>query len=108
VWANLVTFSNTPTEGITGVNDLPLISDDMIQVLPNPTDGRFQVLFRTDLDIVHLSIRNTEGREVGILHVPGVSAGDSRDMDLTDAPAGVYFLNIHTEQGVVMKKIIRK
>ncbi len=108
VWANLVTFSNQPTEGVTGVNDLPLTDPQTVQILPNPTDGKFRIEFRNDLEVVQLSIRNTEGREISQMQFSGIVAGDTRDMDLGDAPSGVYFLNVHTEQGIFMKKIIRK
>lgn len=108
VWANLITFSDGPNEGITGTDNLPNLPENAVLVLPNPSEGLFQLHFQQDFRAMRLSVFNTSGQQVFENNLPGKVSGDVVDIDLSGQPSGVYFLNLRSESGLLAKRLILK
>ncbi|MCL2511861.1 MAG: T9SS type A sorting domain-containing protein [Bacteroidales bacterium] len=94
--------------GETAITE-PKIID--IQIYPNPTDGRLQVM-GYELQVTSIEIFDVMGRMVTPLNPPeggrlptfgGVGGGN-----ISHLPSGIYFIRIQTEKGVVIEKIIKQ
>jgi hypothetical protein len=86
----------------TGINDLPALNS--LSVFPNPSNGK-----------IHLQTNGAEKFQGGMLTVYNVigevvysfkTITGQQDIDLSELPGGVYFLQIKNDQGMGIKKII--
>lgn len=82
----------------------PLGENDDWQIFPNPTDGMVQICGDQDSMTV-VQLISAEGR---CLEVPQRFNGDCRSLDFSALPAGVYFLRIPHQEGVISKKIVKQ
>ena len=96
-------------EPIEGIADHRLLD---VNIFPNPTSGQLQVT-SYELQVTGIEVfdvmgkrQKAEGRRQNeILHSP---FSILHSFDLSDLPAGVYFIRIQTEKGVVTRKIIKQ
>lgn len=79
------------------VNVSELQSPIFVSVYPNPTMGILTL--SSDSKIERASIKNTSGQEILVT--------TEKTINLTSFPSGVYFLNVQTDQGTVVKKILK-
>jgi autotransporter-associated beta strand protein len=91
-----------------GVEELQVTSYE-IQVYPNPTSGEV-IIATSDMRyaICDIEIFDVMGRMVFIVGTGHAPSLQSTTIDISHLPSGVYFLRIHTENGVVTKKIIKQ
>ncbi len=91
----------------TGIVDLESIYH--IEVYPNPTDASVfvNIVFDTQLDAV-FELRDMTGRSVmndkSLFNV----SSTIQEFDLTNVSAGMYYMNIRTAAGLLVKPIIRR
>ena len=92
------------------------VTDYEIQVYPNPATGELRIMNNEQLTINNVEIFDVLGRlvftspnpsEGGELATSPLERAGVR-LNVSDLPAGVYFVRITTEKGVVMKKITKK
>ena len=75
-----------------------------VRVYPNPATGELQVT-SYELQVTGVEVFDVFGRNVGV-KLPsfgGVGGGD-----ISHLPAGIYFLRIQTENGVVVRKVVKQ
>jgi hypothetical protein len=98
-----VTIENT---GIVETDNYP-----SLRVYPNPTDGQLRIA-NYELQIKNIEIFDLLGHVVAPLNPPeggrlpsfgGVGGG----FDISHLPAGMYFVRITTDNGIITKKIIK-
>ena len=88
-----------------------------LQVYPNPTTGQLRIMNYELRDGV-IELFDVYGRKVEAKFpsvIPNVvrnpeqygQQADGVVIDLTVLPAGIYFVKIHTEKGVVTKKVVK-
>jgi hypothetical protein len=89
------------------------ISDFELQVYPNPTSGEFKVqslkfkVQSVEIFDVYGRLQRTESRKQNTA-LPSVSTdGTEWSFDISDFPAGIYFLRIQSEKGIITKKVIK-
>ena len=90
-------------ESEVGIGELRVTSYEL-QVYPNPTRGEIQVT-SYELQVTCVEVFDVFGRNVGV-KLPsfgGVGGGD-----ISHLPAGIYFLRIQTETGVVTRKVVKQ
>ena len=77
-----------------------------ISIFPNPSMGMFTLAYEGGGKRSQIEIYNVLGEKVAQIVIPG--GGGNQEIDLSDQPDGIYFLQIKTEQGeeVGHKKII--
>ena len=85
-----------------GLNDVESGPD--IYVYPNPSKGKFTISTHNTLNDVSIYILNTLGKAV---YLERFGVLEERSLDLTDLPAGVYFMRI-IENNNPGSQIIRK
>ncbi len=83
----------------TAVNEI--ISNDLINIYPNPTKGVFNVQM-SKFENAQMEIYNVLGERIN----RQIIKSQNQQIDLSATPDGVYFMKIKNEQGVATKKII--
>ncbi|MBP6334433.1 MAG: T9SS type A sorting domain-containing protein [Bacteroidia bacterium] len=88
---------------ITGVTD---ISNQMtINVYPNPSSGKFELMIDNVNSAFDLSIMDVIGQKI-FADLHSGSNTYSTSIDLSSAAKGIYFLQIRTPEGVLTKRIL--
>ena len=89
------------------ISDLPTLNpnqnDLIIQVYPNPSDGRFY-LSTTKHDILSWQVFSVTGQMVKSQN----QTTNSAIIDLTKLPQGVYVLHVQTAAGTEQKRLIKR
>jgi hypothetical protein len=86
------------------IGELQVTSNEL-QVFPNPTDGVLTIeMGDTGNEICDITIYDVYGRKC---HMSRVTCHEN-NIDISDLPAGVYFVKINTEAGEVMIKVVKK
>ena len=88
-------------EAITNSHDNPILVN-----YPNPTDGKFNLLFFYDDTDVKLSIYDISGRSVYSESIQKVNAIQEIERDLTNLPKGIYFFQVVGTQKTTDGKVI--
>ena len=83
-----------------GVDELRITNYEL-RVYPNPTTGELHVTSDA-LHVTKLEVFDIYGRKQS--HVSRVT---SNEINIAHLPAGVYFVKVYTEQGVVVEKVIK-
>jgi len=76
-----------------------------IQVYPNPTSGVLKVETHNNASLQSVEIYDVMGKKISSNHL--ITTSSHHLIDITLFPAGVYFLKITTESGIVTKKVIK-
>jgi hypothetical protein len=88
--------------GLNENEELPELS-----VYPNPASGMVQVSLSVDEKTsMDLEIINLTGQSVFSKTYPAFSGTYHEEIDISQFPSGVYFIRIHTPEGIVNKKFI--
>lgn len=76
-----------------------------ISIYPNPTNDRFNIRLDHPIDELKASVIDAQGR-----HVLQTSTNKTNHLtiDLSDQPAGVYLLQLITENGVSSHKVVKR
>ena len=83
--------------------------DDDLSVFPNPSNGQFQIHYRiTQASPLEIFVFNFSGQFARkILSVNEMQQGEyTEQVDLTDAPAGIYFVRIQMMDNALTRKVI--
>ncbi|WP_415372419.1 M36 family metallopeptidase [Patiriisocius sp. Uisw_047] len=104
--ANAGVYNNRFTLSFTDRNvlDISEVSLQNISVSPNPTEG--QVIIQSpNLEINNIIVRDVQGRTVK--QVRNLKA-QSYTLDFSEMSSAVYFINIETQDGSIIKRIVKK
>lgn len=85
----------------TSVADLLTID---FEIYPNPSAGLFTVKFDKDVNIKNIRVLNSLGQLVRTFNSDRNT--NVRILHLEDAPKGIYFVEIQTEDGFGMKRVV--
>ncbi len=91
------TFTFLASKSAAGVTTVTR-SDDNIVVYPNPALSEVNVIFDKSSKIRTIGVYNLIGQPTNIYRV----SGNSAKLELSDAPAGIYFLRMMDERGNVV------
>ena len=71
------------------------------EVFPNPGNGIFQLKISKPETVKEIYVTDIFGKEISI-------AQNKTQIDLSDYPVGIYLLNVISENGKLVKKIVRE
>ncbi len=71
---------------------------------PNPTNGKFTVELSHQWNNRNITIRSIDGRVIAEQKV----AGQSTDFDISEVPAGLYFLTVSDGRQTIVEKIVKR
>jgi hypothetical protein len=107
VWKNFM------IEGIdVGIYDLRFTIYDLL-VYPNPTSGELRFAVSGERYAVSgercavsgIEVFDVNGRKVSSHHL--IISSSNHLINISHLPAGIYFVRVRTEQGVVTKKVVK-
>src|SRR5690606_31805274 len=88
---------------ILGVQDL---TQSQLSIYPNPTRGEFYILTEKSYGDSQISIQDMTGKTV---YQTTLNLANQRGtVDVSSIPTGVYVVTIHTNEGKITKKLIKK
>ena len=90
--------SNTDT--LLGL-DSNVISENSFSVYPNPANSIVNIANTANIEIVKTFLVDVNGRTVKTV------SGNVSQINVSDLNAGIYFMNIETNEGTAVKKIIK-
>ena len=102
ITTNDVVPNLTYWESLLGVNDL---KKEAITVYPNPTTGELSIR-NYELGITNIEIYDIYGRKQSSNHL--ISKSSNHLINITNFPAGLYFVKITTEAGTITQKVVKK
>lgn len=98
-----LTISAVVTESLLGVKQLATINSKKFSIYPNPANNIVNVSNDDNIQINDVKLTDINGRTV-----KSVSANATQvQINISDLNAGVYFMNIETNEGSAIKKIIK-
>ena len=99
----LISLGDVPLEdsGVVGTEDLEMVD---FLVYPNPTDGVFSIEFDASIQESEVRVLNNLGQQVYLLNDQANT--NVRVVDLSHLPAGIYFVELTTENERGLKKVI--
>ncbi|MBL4752230.1 MAG: SBBP repeat-containing protein [Flavobacteriales bacterium] len=114
----LVTYAYTDSSGCsnsisqqvtvnicTGVQQLELNAG--LEVYPNPNSGIFTIKFNAEVTgPLTLTIIDNLGREIYNEDLDSFKGDYEKQLDLSEYPAGIYNLQLVTENGIIIRQII--
>jgi hypothetical protein len=99
--------SNHVTEsvelGVKEVNDL-----EGVRAYPNPTTGELTIETDMRYEIMRCEICDMYGRSVSCDQISNLKTKNLISINISHLHTGIYFVKISTEQGVVMRKIVKR
>lgn len=98
--ANTVTFCSVGPCSTTSSNELN--NALVINIYPNPSAGKFNILTIGDIKLFEIEIYNLLGKKV----LSQSMHPETNEIDLSKQANGVYFLQLKTDKGTATKKII--
>ncbi len=106
-WKNSDAHNFAPSPNFVGANDVSVFAG--VEVFPNPTADFLTVNFnlneKTD---VNLFVTNAIGAVVSNHAYQSFAQGLNQEkIQVSTLPAGLYFMNLRTEKGVVVKKFTK-
>jgi hypothetical protein len=90
------------TTGISNVDST--ISQVELQLYPNPTDGKFLLVFNTNLTNATITISNNIGQRVYQAH----TSGQEFPLDLTGYASGVYFVTVQIPKQNFQQQVVKQ
>ena len=98
---------------ITVVNSTGLSSNTLVQngfeLYPNPNDGDFNLFIKGELSgNLTLTVFDAYGKAVQTQTVSKQQSGLLVEMNMADAAAGMYFVQIQGEQGRAVKRFVKQ
>ncbi len=101
---NNLFVDNVNITGIVGIED---DVQSMIQIYPNPNDGQFRLeIGELGVGTSSLSVVDMTGREVFRKDIEGNGNNFSTDLDLRRLSNGVYYLEVRSEAGRQVRKLV--
>jgi len=90
------------------VNEISL--NDLVSIYPNPANGKFNLKMDQfeDLKMKELKVYNVYGECIYRSANFQINSSSNCLIDLSTAKSGIYFLQLKTEQGTAVKKIIKE
>ena len=91
-----------PAELTISINDI--LSQQAIEIFPNPSKGKFTINASYNLQNVEFNLVDISGKKLSIL--AKTINENAAEFDASNLNAGIYFLNIKSDNGSITKKII--
>lgn len=108
VATNLITFANQPLDEavVTDTEEELNTLVPLFDLYPNPTSDIANLSLYESAQNLEVRVFNSLGQQVEYLQK--ANSAETQTIDLTAFPSGVYQIEVRTEQGRDMKKVVKK
>jgi M6 family metalloprotease-like protein len=89
-------------KALLGINDNAI--ENTIAIFPNPTTGKFTIE-SGELRIENIEVFDTFGRKV---FEQKAESKKQNEIDISNLSSGIYIITIHTDKGMVNKKVVKE
>ena len=100
-------FLNVSVDVSTTTGTYSSLSTAQIQLSPNPTTGDLFINFGGTFDEIQIDIYSIDGKIVQSETLGSVSNSE-KNISLNQLPAGMYFLEMKTKQGKIVKRVMKQ
>jgi hypothetical protein len=83
------------------------LASNAVDLFPNPTTGISNLEFNGSFDNVSVTVYTADGSKVFVQVLSSVS-GSTKSLDIEELPSGVYFVEVNTTQGKLVKRLIKQ
>ncbi|MCU0417471.1 MAG: glycosyl hydrolase family 8 [Cytophagaceae bacterium] len=97
---------NVTVTGLTATSTLGALDAAAVDVYPNPNNGLAYLEFNQMYDNVVVTVLNSTGATVSVDRIGSVSGVQS--LNTAALPAGIYFIEIATAQGKLIKRLVKE
>jgi len=99
-----VCLDNISVKGfnVIGIKENDL--DNKINIYPNPTTGELRIE-NGELRIKDVEVFDVYGRKISSHHL--ITSSSNHLINISHLPAGIYFVKITTDKGIITKKLIK-
>ncbi len=87
---------------VVGVTDI--LNKNSILLYPNPATNRVKVKYESSGGELNLSVSNLQGQSIFSSVLP--TGSTNTEIDVSEWPAGIYFLELESAQGSVVQKLV--
>lgn len=98
-------ISNIATASPDGVNEQQTLTSSF-SILPNPTDGQFNLSFLTNRGTATVNVFDALGRVVYAEQINSANGLVNHSMDLRSLAAGVYTVRLQTQDGSAQQRLV--
>jgi len=98
----------------TDTNNIQAITGTLTTIKPNPTEHDFQIYPNPSSGVFYLDNISDQHAKVIVYDITGKQVftkniiSQHNIMDISEQPDGMYFISIHTDNGVIIKKLIKQ
>jgi hypothetical protein len=103
---NSPTFTETPLCLTVGENE-PLADKDFVSVYPNPATAEFRIS-NFKFRILNVDIYSALGERVFSQQPSAIGKEQEVNINAAEWNNGIYFVRIKTQEGMVVKKLIKQ
>lgn len=100
------TYSETVTTQLVNAENILTVAED-ISVFPNPNDGRFTLQITGATKDLTFKIVDVQGRVLREWQEPNPTTNYTKSINIEDFAQGIYFLQIQTNDGVDVVRILK-
>ena len=79
-----------------------------MDVFPNPTNSKVNIILKSDIKIERISITDVTGNTIYSKEYKLQEAGESIVLDISNQTPGIYMVFIKTSDGPVYLKLVRQ
>ena len=102
-YENALYLDDINVQGVTSVK--PQLNSSDVSVFPNPAKGRFNVKVQS-ISGSKTVFRVYDMKGNLVLEKTGFTTGETEVLDLSARAAGIYYLHLETEKGVLQEKLV--
>ena len=102
-WGETEDYTINITSTTTGIEQSHGINK--ISMYPNPAENQLSVSFSNTIDHVNMLLKNMNGEAI---HINFINTANLYTADISNIPAGMYFMEVITNEGTNYYKIIKK
>jgi len=84
------------------------LSSSAIELYPNPTQSNASLEFNGSFENIAVTVYTVDGNKVIAENLGSVPQNASREINVQELPAGVYFVEVNTDQGMLVKRLIKQ
>ena len=101
------------TLNLSGIGSLAtgtvgMLSANAIVINPNPSSGDALILFNGDYSTISIIVYSTIGEKVLTNELASAGNNFTQPLSLSGLPAGVYLVEVNTDQGKTVQRIIKQ
>jgi uncharacterized repeat protein (TIGR01451 family) len=101
------TAATVIANAVVAINEFSDNSDGSLEIFPNPANDKMNILFvGSRVPLLQLNIINISGQKVYSENVENFSGSYSKSLDLKTFTEGVYFVQMISENTVILKKVV--